>query len=282
VVFLPPGESRERDLSWRDGTGVLDLSADGRQILLMEWDLAGTQTMYLRKTDGSPGVRLGEEFGIALSPDGRWVLALPGILGFADHLVLVPTGAGARRELRDGSIRSLSSDGAAWFPDGRRIAVVGESERHRGRLLVWDVDMSAPPRPLSPEGEFTWPVVSPDGRSVVVSAAGEGVVLYPVDGGLARTLIAGATPDQPLRWSSDGRWLYVRRGSSVPGTGGMPAWIDRVEIATGTRQPWKELKPGDLAGVDGIGSVLVTPDGKSYAYSFGSSIGSLYLVDGPR
>jgi hypothetical protein len=62
----------------------------------------------------------------------------------------------------------------------------------------------------------------------------------------------------------------------------MPAWIDRIEIATGTRQPWKDLMPGDLAGVDGVENVLVTPDGKSYAYTFGSSIGSLYLVDGLR
>ena len=40
--------------------------------------------------------------------------------------------------------------------------------------------------------------------------------------------------------------------------------------------------PGDPAGVGGIGGVLVTPDGKSYAYSFSSSIGSLYLAEGLR
>jgi hypothetical protein len=259
----------------------VDLSADGRQILLMEWG-GPRPALYLRKTDGSPAVRLGEEDGVALSPDGRWVFALPGMLGRADHLVLVPTGAGARRELRDGSIRSFSSGGVAWFPDARRIAVVGETKGHRGRLFVWDVDMSAPPRALSPEGDFRWPVVSPDGRSVVVSAAGEGVVLYPVDGGPARTLRGGATGDRPLRWSSDGRSLYVRRGISVPGAGGIPAWIDRIETETGIRQPWKDLMPGDLAGVPGIERVLVSPDGKSYAYSFESVIGSLYLVDGLR
>ena len=142
--------------------------------------------------------------------------------------------------------------------------------------------MSAPPRPLSPEGRFGGVVVSPDGRSVVVAAAGTGLMLYPVGGGLAGSVPGGAANDGPLRWSDDGRWLYVRRGSRVPGESGMPAWIDRIEIATGTRQPWRELMPGDLAGVAGIHRVLVTPDGKSYAYSFSSSIGSLYLVEGLR
>jgi hypothetical protein len=274
VFVLAPGESRERDVSWLGGSAAVDLSADGRQVLLMEWG-GPAQALYLRKTDGSPGVSLGDELGIALSPDGRWVLALPGELGEADHLVLVPTGAGARRELRHGSIRAFFVDGAAWFPDGRRIAVVG-GERHGARLLVWDVEMSAPPRPLSPEGDFRAPVVSPDGRSVVVAAAGTGLMLYPVDGGPARPVRGGSPTDEPLRWSDDGRWLYVRRGSD------MPAWIDRIEIATGTRQPWKQLMPSDLAGVGGIRNVLVTPDGRSYAYSFNSTIGTLFLADGPR
>jgi len=60
----------------------------------------------------------------------------------------------------------------------------------------------------------------------------------------------------------------------------MPARIERVEIATGRRLPWKELRPVDPAGVFGINSVVVTPDGGSYAYTFASSIGSLYLAEG--
>ena len=47
----------------------------------------------------------------------------------------------------------------------------------------------------------------------------------------------------------------------------MPARIERVEVATGRRQLWKELRPADPAGVFGITSVVVTPDGTSYAYT---------------
>lgn len=275
VFGLPPGESRERDLSWLGGNGPADLSADGRQMLFMEYAV-DPQALYLRKTEGSPAVKLGEELGIALSPDGRSVLALPGMIGSADRLVLVPTGAGSRRELRHASIRTFF--GGAWFPDGRRIAVIGEAG-DKVRVFVWDVEMSAPPRPLSPEGRLGSLVVSPEGGSVVVADAGTGLTICPVDGGPARSLPGGAAHDEPLRWSGDGRWLYVRRGE-VPGGGALSVWIDRIDIAAGTRRPWRKLMPADPTGVGGMGPARITPDGKTYVYSFGSSIGSLYLVDG--
>jgi hypothetical protein len=111
---------------------------------------------------------------------------------------------------------------------------------------------------------------------------GAGLMLYPVDGGAARSVPGGAENDEPLRWSGDGRWLYVRRGSGTPGPEAISAWVDRIGIPTGTRQPWRELVPADPTGVSGIGPVRITPDGKSYAYSLNSSIGSLYLAEGLR
>jgi Tol biopolymer transport system component len=253
---------------------------------LSEYSGSPGPTIYLRKTDGSLAVRLSEDDGLSLSPDGRWVLALPGQQAHPDHLVLIPTGAGERRELRDGSLRAFPDGaGAAWFPDGKRIVVTGGDP---SRLFVWDVEMSAPPRPLSPGGDFGWPVVSPDGRSVAATAAETGLMLYPVDDGPARPVRGRSPNDEPIRWSGDGRWLYVRRGTGAPepgrfqGQGGVPAWIDRIQIATGTRQPWRELIPADPTGVFAIENVLITPDGRGYAYSFASSIGTLYLAEGLR
>ena len=284
VAGLPPGESRERDLSWLDYTDAQDLSVDGRQLVLGGWSpvVAGTEGTYLRRTDESTAVRLGDENGLSLSPDGRFVLALPTEQDESDRLVLVPTGAGERRDLRHGALRFTEED-SAWFPDAQRIAVVAGRER-RGpkRLFVWSIEPGAAPRALSAEGELSLPVVSPDGRKVVVKAGVKGVLVCPVDGGPART-VPGATPeDLPIRWSGDGRWLYVQPLAPEPHEWAMPGRIDRIEIATGTREPWRELMPADPAGVFGIGRAFITPDGKSYAYDFGSSVGSLYAVDGLR
>jgi hypothetical protein len=281
VAGVPPGESRERDLSWLDFTGASDLSADGRHLLLGGWSpiSEGTEGSYLRRTDGSAAVRLGDENGLAISPDGRFVLALPPEQDYADRLVLIPTAAGERRELRHGSLLFFE-DGNAWFPDGRRLAVVGSEARGgQRRLYIWDLESGAPPRPLSPEGDLQSPVVSADGQWVAVQTGVSGVVVCPVDGDAARVLPGSNAGDIPLRWSGDGRWLYVQRGGDADP---MPSGIDRIEIASGVRQAWKDLMPSDPSGVLGVWRVFVTPDGSSYAYQFGSSVGRLYLAEGLR
>ncbi|MGH9317795.1 MAG: protein kinase domain-containing protein, partial [Thermoanaerobaculia bacterium] len=79
MVVLPRGETSERDLSWLDLSAVNDISADGRTVLFGEQGEGGggTGVVYVRKTDGSPPVRLGEGYALALSPDKKWALAAP-------------------------------------------------------------------------------------------------------------------------------------------------------------------------------------------------------------
>ena len=274
-----PGESQDRELSWLQDGEPHDLSADGSRLLVTVYrgPHSNDHDLFLQNLDGSPAVRLGEYFGRSLSPDGRWALAFPSGQYTSDHLVLVPTGAGEPRELRHASIPSFET--ATWFPDGKRIAVVSAEERTRRRLFVWDIAMSAPPRALSPEGDIGHPVVSPDGRSVVASVAGTGLMLCPVDGGPGRPVRGGALQDLPLCWSADGRWLFVRRTFQLNTT---RAWIDRIDMVAGKREPWKELTPSDPAGVYAIWTVHMTPDGKSYVYAFFSMLGDLYLAEGLR
>jgi eukaryotic-like serine/threonine-protein kinase len=81
------GEKKtEVDLSWLDYSYPADLSQDGETILFDEEGEGGgtygkggswAYTVYLRKTDGSPAVRLGEGSAIALSPDQKWVISRP-------------------------------------------------------------------------------------------------------------------------------------------------------------------------------------------------------------
>ena len=75
-------------------------------------------------------------------------------------------------------------------------------------------------------------------------------------------------------WTSDGKGLYVTK------PGERPARITRLDVATGQRMPWKELMPPDSAGVQHIGPIRVTPDGKTYVYGFQRRLSDLYLVEG--
>jgi eukaryotic-like serine/threonine-protein kinase len=153
LVGLPPGQSVEKDFSWFDRSGVVDVSADGNTILF--GDRFG---VYVRRTDGSPPIRLGlgGSFPTGLSPDGRMVMATT---GSATQLVLLPTGAGEPRLLPAHGISSYW--GAVWFPDGHRIIVNGREPGHGPRSYVQDLTGGAP-RPLTPED--TWVVaISPDG-----------------------------------------------------------------------------------------------------------------------
>ena len=52
------------------------------------------------------------------------------------------------------------------------------------------------------------------------------------------------------------------------------------DLATGRKQPIKELMPPDAAGVVEIIAVHVTPDAASYAYSYHRILSDLFLVEG--
>src|SRR5438270_11394166 len=102
MIGLAPGEKKERDLSWHDWTVPRDLSDDGKLISFDETGEAGGETgaLYVRSSDGSPAVRLGEGRAPTLSPDGKWVLARG---SSARHELLeLPTGAGDSRIISTG------------------------------------------------------------------------------------------------------------------------------------------------------------------------------------
>ncbi len=80
--------------------------------------------------------------------------------------------------------------------------------------------------------------------------------------------------DVPIAWTADGRSLFTYRA------GELPARVNRLDIATGKMQPWRELMPLDSAGITDIGPILLTPDAKTYVYEYGRTLSDLYLVEG--
>src|SRR5262245_20041113 len=114
-----PGQDREQDLSGLDWSRAPILSEDGKRLIFTEEGDGGGAgySVFLRKLDGSPPVRLGEGEGLAISPDGKWVLTCR--VRFSPvPLVLLPTGAGEPRPFPKDSINH-SSTNASFSPDGR-------------------------------------------------------------------------------------------------------------------------------------------------------------------
>jgi Tol biopolymer transport system component len=272
ILGLAPGESVERDLSWLDWSRPSDLSADGSFLLFDEQGQGGgaAYSVYLRKTDGSPAVKIGEGYSLALSPDGRWAATTP--VDKADRMIFVPTGAGeARTVMLDG----LSIGTTSWHPDGRRLLVTALEAGHLPRLLVVDQERGAP-RPITGEAPGINGSISPDGKWVAVSSQSGPGQLIPFEGGQGRPLPGVGAGELILRWSGDGRDLFVARPA------GPMARIERVNVTTGLRSLWKELLPSDKAGLVDIGYYQTSADGRSYVYSYRRNMSALYVGVGVR
>ncbi|MGB3564621.1 MAG: hypothetical protein WBC09_16345, partial [Thermoanaerobaculia bacterium] len=275
VVGRAPGAADETNLSWFDWSTLRALSADGRQVLFEEGNQGRSDEgywMYLRGTDGSPPIRLDDGLGLALSPDGKWVLALSDPFG-APSLNLYPTGAGQIRALELGDIRP--QPWGTFLPDGSGVLFAGSQEGAGGRLFLHDLEDAL--LPVTPEGsQFTYDgnAVSVDGNWLVAISPDDELVRYPVEGGEG-VPIPGAEPrDIPIQWDAESRHIYVYR------LGELPTRVYRLDLRTGERTLWRELAPADRAGVFHVDMIFMTRDGEGYAYSYRRMLSDLYLAQG--
>ncbi|MFI5113332.1 MAG: protein kinase [Terriglobales bacterium] len=273
-------DAKEQDLSWFDYSYPGDLSDDGKTLLFDEEGSGGglaysksgglTYAVYVRKTDGSPAVLLGEGAAVALSPDGKWAVAQSP--GSPAQLRLLPTGVGDARELTHDNINHTW---ARWFPDGKRILFSGNEPSKGTRLFVLDVG-SGKSHAITPEGLVSTSfAIAPDAKFVAAVAGDEKGYLYPIDGGDAKPIPGFEAGEQPITFSHDGG-LYVYQ------PGELPARVFRLDIMTGRRTAWKQLMPSDPAGVVTIGPILLTPDAKTAVYGYHRTLSDLYLVDGMK
>jgi Tol biopolymer transport system component len=270
MIGLTPGDVKERDLSWLDWSVPGDLSADGRIALFSETGEGGgpKYAVYMRKTDGSPAIRLSEGFGTGLSPDGKWALARTNVT--SPPLFQLPTGVGEAKLLTHDSMNHLW---ARWLPDGKQVLFSGNDAGHGVRLYVENPE-EAKPRPITGEGVSPFFQISPKGDVVAGVGPDHKIYLYPVAGG-EPVPVSGNTGDEaPTGWSADGHSLYVFRFGEIP------AKVSELELATGKRKLWKELVPADSAGIDTIRGITITPDAKAYVYGYIRTLSDLYVVDG--
>lgn len=272
IVALPPTETREKELSWLDGSWLRDLSVDGKTILFDEEQTGGgaTGAVYIRKTDGSPAVRLGEGHAVALSPDGKWALAH---LRYSKprRIVLYPTGAGEARVLISDATNYREQ--GYWFPDSKHVLLFAKEPDHESRLYIQDID-GGEPRAILQEG-LNGKLISPDGKFILAGNRQKKTAIYPVEGGEPIPLVGLAGGDNIVGWSTDGASIYIAQGS-------MPVTLYKLNYKTGQKELLKEIFAPNIAGLFDINGLFVTPDGKSYAYTYSNTLSDLFIIDGGK
>jgi Tol biopolymer transport system component len=278
LMVAPSGSSGERSVAWLDASILRDISADGRTVLFTEAGQGGGPncSVFIRHLDEPEAVRLGEGWAEGLAPDGRSVLAF--LPGPRNGLLVYPVGAGATRPVSHPGVQD--EQWAAWLPDGKQVVFAGREPGHGVRIFVQDIS-GGNAKPITPEGvavrqiESAAASVTPDGRWVAVGSPEGVMTMYAVEGGAARPISAVAPGEYIVGWSRDGSAAFVSRHA-------VPASVVRVDLARGTRSPFREIAPSDAAGVSAVSPVVLAPDGAAYAYSCLIYMSQLYVADGLR
>ena len=268
IRYVDFSRSIERDLAWLDASLLYELSNDAKRLLFVELSNGEgrNSAIYLRSTDGSPAVRLGYGNRPSLSPDGKWIVCIRHEPG-SSRLMLLPTGPGESRFLK---IDGVHFESLAWFPDSKRIVFTGNESGRPVRTWTYDLD-SEKATPLTAEGTRGGPV-SPDGRWFVV-ADPHRLSLAPVGSGARRTITALTNGQAVMRWSTDGRYLFLQQPE------GETIKISRLDVASGRKEPWQTLKVPE-PGAEFIGALALSADGKACAFTFQHDLANLYLVRG--
>jgi len=265
IRYLPSGGDQEKELSWLDGSSLADMSDDGQWLLFSEMgDAGGTEgAVYIRRSDGSPAVRLGTGQALALSRDGKSVLAMA---RSQRELRVLPVGVGTAKTLSGQFVRY---ENATWLPDGRVVFDAME-QGHDPRVYLQSLDGA--PKAISPEGLLSRIIVAPDGQQLAVKIDHKLVILN-TNGGEPRHVTTIPDNELPIRWLDADTLLVVSRK-------GDDTTISRASLSRGAHSLVRTVTYNNQAGQRRSFGLQLTPDLKSYAYSYARVLSELYIVDG--
>ena len=266
------GDTTTKDLSWLNVSFLPVISADGTLLAFGDAsNVAGDNYgVMLRRTDGSPAVRLGEGAVLAMSRDKQWVLsALPSV---PVKLMLYPTGAGAARRLDHGEFAAISK--GAFVGDGSEILICGNEPKRAVRCFVKPL-ASGSFRAFTPDG-VRGAVVSPDGQSVLALSGDNGYRQFSMRDGASQSVPGLTLTDRVIRYSADGSSLWTRR------TNTLPVRIEQVDLKTRVRTMLLPDFGARRAGVLNVAEVALADDPRNFAYLERESVSYLFELKGMR
>ena len=268
IIAKGKDETAGRELSWLDWSLLRDFSPDGRWVLFDEsGEAASTSTsVYMRRSDGSPAIRLGAGLAFEFSSDRKWAATA----GATNQITIVPTGTGSSRTY---SVDPVHCHMAKWFPGDERILIAGNVPG--GPLRSYALTLATGEvEQLSEESVKLEMFVTPDGQHLIYPGPDQVYARFHIGGGKP-TPIPGVKPgDRPAKISSDGKTMFVYERGKVP------SQLESIDLETGHRELLHTLAPPDLSGCFTIAPARVTDDGSAYAYSFVTLLHDLYLARG--
>ena len=274
MEYTTLGSKAGVDLAWHDWNSPRDISVDGQFVLFEDASEAAgpNYAVVTRNVDGALPVRLGDGSSGGLSPDGKWAISISPFL--ASRITLLPTGAGQPRVIDVTGVDHVHTGWARFLPDGQRLAVNGDSSGHGVRCYTVDISNGAA-KPVTPEGVLCGPS-SPDSLSMIGTSADRSIAIYSIEGGPTRTIPNFDNTFVAVQWADDGAALYCYH------SGEFPSNVYRVDLATGRSTIIQQLKPGVSAGVVLLAPIVVSRDGKRFAYAYSQMLSALYLISGLR
>jgi len=257
-------------------------SPDGRWVSYVA-NRDGPAEIYLRSLADGHEVQLthlgGRINSYSWSPDGRRVAVADDRFGSFDiYTVGVPDGAVTRV-----TSEPLYEVFPSWTPDGAHLVYVRMDDRWldhdimeidasgggSARVILKDTDFFD----YQAGGAFGYPLVSPDGTTILFRSHRSGWVNYytvPIGGGAAKPVAVEAANQSGARWSPDGRSiLYLALWNGMQDL--------RVVAAAGGAPRVVAAPPGG-AGV--IGNAAWSPDGTRISFTMETPVApaDLYVV----
>jgi eukaryotic-like serine/threonine-protein kinase len=269
---MPPKGKEEHELGWFDASILSDLTTDGRKVLFEEAGDGGgpNYTVFVRDSDGSPPVRIGEGVGLAISPDEKWVITQPAKGG---PISLVPTGAGEARQLTHDKV---SYEKVRWLAGGKELLASGIESGHGARDYLISVS-TGESKSITPE-DMVGVTPSPDGRTTAVLSPDGKWGIWPFGGGGLRPIPGLDASYHVSGWSSDGRSLLVVPARQREKTGN----VYQVNITTGKIDLVKTFGDGLPAGTVGMGGSYLPANDGAYAYLYMQTLSQVYVVRGMK
>ncbi len=207
-------------------------------------------------------MHLADAKALALSPDGKWVLAIRAHeTPESRRLLILPTGVGVERSVE---LKRAPADPPRSLRT-RREARGGHRPCRRcaraSRCTGWTVRPASttPSPPRISEGYFL--EISPDGSKVATVGRGGVLTVVPVSGGPPLPLSEPGEPWVPAGWDGNGA-LFARRLYDVP------ARVFRVDLTTGARQSFATAAPPDTSGVNWIIRLKVAAASRTIGFSY--------------